>query len=317
MANGIKIGNLDISSFKVGSSDCKVYLGDTKLYPIWTFIESNTQNVPNAVAIRIPSNTVLQGNHNIAFGDTQVNVYSLLYENGVWYNWRVITDGQYTPSSKTPLTSVDGYYVIEFDDSYPFLGSDGDSSGQGGVNYTTFDIEIKEGGTQPTPPTPTSYTWVFADEYFVNTQQIYGVRIFWLTEDDNSEGFEIYVDSSFTEFYYCQIDFDGVEYAIYITDGSGNTIYSDTVSSMPTELDFITIFGKPMYLSTAPNDYGMCIDEQCIGTQCNCEEECVEWDEETGECLNSQCPPECEECVEWVCNEREIVYITDVKIIAT
>lgn len=30
---GIKIGNLDISSFKVGSDDCKVYLGDTLLYP--------------------------------------------------------------------------------------------------------------------------------------------------------------------------------------------------------------------------------------------------------------------------------------------
>ena len=33
MANGIKIGNLDISAFKVGSDDCKVYLGDTLLYP--------------------------------------------------------------------------------------------------------------------------------------------------------------------------------------------------------------------------------------------------------------------------------------------
>jgi len=29
----MKIGNLDISSFKVGSDDCKIYLGDTKLYP--------------------------------------------------------------------------------------------------------------------------------------------------------------------------------------------------------------------------------------------------------------------------------------------
>ena len=29
----MKIGNLDISSIKVGSADCKVYLGDTLLYP--------------------------------------------------------------------------------------------------------------------------------------------------------------------------------------------------------------------------------------------------------------------------------------------
>lgn len=33
MSDTIKIGNLDISAFKVGSSDCKVYLGDTLLYP--------------------------------------------------------------------------------------------------------------------------------------------------------------------------------------------------------------------------------------------------------------------------------------------
>lgn len=30
---GVKIGNLDISAFKVGSADCAVYLGDVKLYP--------------------------------------------------------------------------------------------------------------------------------------------------------------------------------------------------------------------------------------------------------------------------------------------
>lgn len=30
---GIKIGNIDASYFKVGSSDCKIYLGDTLLYP--------------------------------------------------------------------------------------------------------------------------------------------------------------------------------------------------------------------------------------------------------------------------------------------
>lgn len=33
MADTIKIGNLDISAFKVGSDDCKIYLGNTLLYP--------------------------------------------------------------------------------------------------------------------------------------------------------------------------------------------------------------------------------------------------------------------------------------------
>ena len=32
MSDSIKIGSLDISAFKVGSDDCKVYLGDTLLY---------------------------------------------------------------------------------------------------------------------------------------------------------------------------------------------------------------------------------------------------------------------------------------------
>ena len=33
MSDIIKIGSLDISSFKVGSDDCSIYLGDTLLYP--------------------------------------------------------------------------------------------------------------------------------------------------------------------------------------------------------------------------------------------------------------------------------------------
>lgn len=32
MTDTIKIGNLDISAFKVGSDDCKIYLGNTLLY---------------------------------------------------------------------------------------------------------------------------------------------------------------------------------------------------------------------------------------------------------------------------------------------
>ena len=33
MANTIRIGTFEVSSFKVGSSDCKIYLGSVKLYP--------------------------------------------------------------------------------------------------------------------------------------------------------------------------------------------------------------------------------------------------------------------------------------------
>lgn len=30
---GVKIGNIDVSYFKVGGNDCSIYLGDTLLYP--------------------------------------------------------------------------------------------------------------------------------------------------------------------------------------------------------------------------------------------------------------------------------------------
>lgn len=30
----MKIGNLDINSFKVGGADCSIYLGDVKMYPL-------------------------------------------------------------------------------------------------------------------------------------------------------------------------------------------------------------------------------------------------------------------------------------------
>lgn len=32
MTNNIKIGGSDTSSFKVGSDDCKIYIGDTLVY---------------------------------------------------------------------------------------------------------------------------------------------------------------------------------------------------------------------------------------------------------------------------------------------
>lgn len=36
----MKIGNLDISAFKVGDSDCSIYLGDVKLYPSESYAKS-------------------------------------------------------------------------------------------------------------------------------------------------------------------------------------------------------------------------------------------------------------------------------------
>ena len=55
MADTIKIGSLDISAFKVGSSDCKIYLGDTLLYPSTPTLQwvtfSNGDTIPSDLEI--------------------------------------------------------------------------------------------------------------------------------------------------------------------------------------------------------------------------------------------------------------------------
>lgn len=47
----IKLGNLDVESFKVGSGDCSIYLGTTLLYsggtPSSTQWSSGSSGIPN------------------------------------------------------------------------------------------------------------------------------------------------------------------------------------------------------------------------------------------------------------------------------
>lgn len=96
----------------------------------------------SATTMRVSTAVTLSETHNVTFGDISSNTYTLLYENGNWYNWRLITDGSYTPSSKTLLTAIDGYYTINFGSEYPCLGADGNEYGQGSIMYAPFDFEI-------------------------------------------------------------------------------------------------------------------------------------------------------------------------------
>jgi hypothetical protein len=56
MSNTIKIGNLEIDSFKVGAADCSIYLGTTKLYP---------QGEP-------PTPPVFEGKYKLTLSDSSV-----------------------------------------------------------------------------------------------------------------------------------------------------------------------------------------------------------------------------------------------------
>ena len=151
MANGIKIGTNSIGGVYIGSSSASsVYLGTTLIYsgstpptPSFTLVESGDSLANlSATTMRVSTAVTLSESHNITFGDTSSNTYTLLYENGNWYNWRIITNGSFTPSSKTLLTATDGYYTIDCGAVYPCLGADGDAYGEGVVMNATFDFEI-------------------------------------------------------------------------------------------------------------------------------------------------------------------------------
>lgn len=81
MADTIKIGNLDISSFKVGSDDCKVYLGDVKLYPqssptpTWTLVD-DTFSTP--AKIKVDYSLVDENDSEYAIS-TNGSILSIIY----------------------------------------------------------------------------------------------------------------------------------------------------------------------------------------------------------------------------------------------
>ena len=69
MADGIKIGNLDISAFKVGSGDCKVYLGDVEVYsPSHDFVEIGGKKW---ATMNVGANSVTDTGLYFQWGDTQ------------------------------------------------------------------------------------------------------------------------------------------------------------------------------------------------------------------------------------------------------
>ena len=94
----IKIGNTDISAFKVGSGDCKIYIGDTLLYPTtpsfdgkWlaTYSDSHTEsaacnstsaitqneiNILNLVSVEIGQCVTSIGQSAFAYCDTLTSV---------------------------------------------------------------------------------------------------------------------------------------------------------------------------------------------------------------------------------------------------
>ena len=98
MADSIKIGNLKISAFKVGSADCKVYLGDTLLYPQsqpqtlqWVTF-SNGDTIPSDLQIYGIKGIV--NDLNMAFDGYTDDIY---VENAGRNKFNVFIGGYYDP----------------------------------------------------------------------------------------------------------------------------------------------------------------------------------------------------------------------------
>ena len=92
MADSIKIGNLDISAFKVGSADTKVYLGDTLLYPTtpptfqgkWlaTYSDSSTTSAECDASSAITQNEItLTGLLSVEIGVCVTSIYAYAFYN--------------------------------------------------------------------------------------------------------------------------------------------------------------------------------------------------------------------------------------------
>ena len=93
----MKIGNLDISSFKVGSSDCKIYLGDILLYPSeepptptdnWVLVEESGFANPRKIKVDyslIGDDSEVRDDYSLYSHDH--SIYEIMYLNQPTLEW--------------------------------------------------------------------------------------------------------------------------------------------------------------------------------------------------------------------------------------
>lgn len=148
---GIKLGNIDAKYIKVGSDDCKVYLGDTKLYP-------SEEPIPTPEWISLSSGDTIPSGYVYGFkGDSQT-VGSLSYdilEIGTDSN-NCVTFGHGAPT-RAPQWEAFFYLVSNGTPSYidswdgglgTFIFSDYASSGvkeyynEDGTKTVPFDCQL-------------------------------------------------------------------------------------------------------------------------------------------------------------------------------
>lgn len=191
------------------------------------------------------------------------------------------------------------------------------------IKIGTADVDaVYIGSTLVYSPIQAEFTTATVDSNFLNLTPVYGIHIDWASNDDNNESFGFSDNSSFSQSggYNCNIEYDEnsglYELTISKYPDWSTPVYSHSYSSnTEMDIDFIELFGKPMYFENPPSEEGQCIDEVCVSEVCppGCDY-CVEYDEVTGDCLLSECGCPTE-CMEYMCVNHEQLYYVTAKII--
>lgn len=178
---GIKLGNIDAKYIKVGSADCKVYLGDTLLYPqsptpptptLHWVSYSEGDAIPtgksfygmraNVDGLPEPSDSVIVQILN----DDIAKIFEIGWDGSAWYasyGNEYITDDVYD--------SETGYITIIFSDYNSDTYND---CWTGGEDVIPFDVDLYEEET----PTPQTLQWVTFNtgDTIPSTLDIYGIK---------------------------------------------------------------------------------------------------------------------------------------------
>lgn len=141
--------------------------------------------------------------------------------------------------------------------------------------------------------TPQGATYHAVDDNFDKTTQVYGIDFSNYDALNNEPTtFTVDLNSANNIEYTVDVNTNNAEpyFTTTVTRGT-ETVYTADVAGF----NFCEVFGEPMYISAFPS-YEQCVDEQCT------EYECVQWDEETGECIEQG------DCISTECIETQTNY---------
>ena len=298
----MKIGNLDISSFKVGGADCSIYLGDTKLYPtdvpptptcetpenLETFALDDDFDTTKAVWSLCPDNSADMGGEEeeeIFFN----NAYVVLSEDGQTPDYTVVANIKENDDSTLDICEYD-----ENGENFAGLVLTALTTAQGDdlsigmcdyfgksmyvmdfSQYPAGNWQVLDDGELPQPLSdmPIYKLKMLAQDIYDN----YGLDNYSgqidLNDADDGSGTPYGVGYT-VEYNYVD---DYLEATIYVTeDDIEVTSYTFDLSFEEAVVDFYALFDKPLYA----DDCNMkCVD----GDDENCSLYAPLWDASVGD----------------------------------